>query len=221
VVDDNSPTHRKLRTNGRETSFHYVLHRSEKRVGPAYMPASLGAGKSYEFVSSWTAIVHNRMTFRCFSKRQDADLVLGSRYLNGIRSSIAVEPLMLSKGRQICAGRYRDASPTRPAATNVSPSHLAGNPTPAIHSNATASNRDDPQVWRQGMKIVEVHHLHRPLSRRSKMSKDIMREPSGCVRCWPRISSAAPLTPSEPRTPSRREDAGEGGAASRPGQKQQ
>src|SRR5512139_3954930 len=91
VVDDNSPDGTgKLadELSTRHASIH-VLHRSEKNgLGRAYIAGFRWAlDHGYEFVFELDGdLSHNPDDIPMFLQAaQDADLVLGSRYLNGIR----------------------------------------------------------------------------------------------------------------------------------------
>jgi dolichol-phosphate mannosyltransferase len=187
VVDDNSPdgTGALADELAAKHSTVHVLHRSEKNgLGRAYLAGFKWAlERGYEFVFELDGdMSHNPDDIPTFLQAaREADLVLGSRYLNGIRIiNWPLSRLMLSKSAatfvQVVTGMpYTD--PTggykcfRKRALEV------------INLNAITSNGYSFQIemthklWRQGMKILEVPIIFTDrFQGHSKMSKGIMIE---------------------------------------------
>jgi dolichol-phosphate mannosyltransferase len=227
VVDDNSPDGTGTVADelaAKHPSLH-VLHRSEKRgLGRAYIAGFTWAlEKGYEFVFELDCdLSHNPDDIPMFLEAaKDADLVLGSRYLNGIRViNWPLSRLMLSKG----AAKYVQVVTGMPF-TDPTGGYkcfrrhtLQAIQLEAIHSNGYSFQIEmTHKLWRQGMKIVEVPIIFTDrFQGRSKMSKDIMREAFWMV--WRLLAQnkfrRRPMTPSP-----RHEDAGEGGPGARPGSK--
>jgi dolichol-phosphate mannosyltransferase len=187
VVDDNSPDGTgKLADElaARHPSVH-VLHRLEKNgLGRAYLAGFKWAlERNYEFIFEMDGdFSHNPDDIPAFlDAAKDADLVLGSRYLNGIRIiNWPLKRLMLSKGAamyvQIITGMpftdptggYKCFRKRALQAINLG----------EIESNGYSFQIEmTHKIWRRGMKVVEVpiiftdrFHGH------SKMSGNIVRE---------------------------------------------
>jgi len=187
VVDDNSPDGTgKIADElaAKHPSIH-VLHRTEKNgLGRAYVAGFLWAlERDYEFVFEMDGdFSHNPDDIPVLLEAaQDADLVLGSRYLNGI--SIVNWPLsrlMLSKS----AAKYVQVVTGMPF-TDPTGGYkcFRRRALEAVDLNQVRSNGYSFQIemthklWRQGMRIAEVpiifterYHGH------SKMSGHIVRE---------------------------------------------
>ena len=114
VVDDNSPdgTGKLADDLAAKTPAIHVLHRQEKSgLGRAYLAGfkwALEQGYDYVFELDGD-FSHNPDDIPMFLEAaRNADLVLGSRYLNGIRIiNWPLSRLMLSKSRsEVCAGHH-------------------------------------------------------------------------------------------------------------------
>jgi dolichol-phosphate mannosyltransferase len=196
VVDDNSPDGTGKIADElaeRNPSIH-VLHREEKNgLGRAYIAGFKWAlERDYEFVFELDGdFSHNPDDIPMFLEAaQNADLVLGSRYLNGIRIiNWPLRRLMLSKSAatyvQLITGMpYTD--PTggykcfRRGALEV-----IGLET--VRSNGYSFQIEmTHRLWRQGKRIVEVPIIFTDrFQGHSKMSKQIVREALTMVwRLW-------------------------------------
>ncbi len=187
VVDDNSPDGTgKLADElaAKHPSIH-VLHRVEKSgLGRAYIAGFKSAlDQGYEYVFEMDGdLSHNPDDIPMFLEAaKDADLVLGSRYLNGIRIiNWPLSRLMLSKG----AAKYVQwvtgmpfTDPTggykcfrRRALQSIN--------LDAIHSNGYSFQVEmTHKLWRQGLRIVEVPIIFTDrFQGRSKMTGHIIRE---------------------------------------------
>ena len=187
VVDDNSPDGTgKL---GDELAAKYpsihVLHRTEKSgLGRAYLAGFKWAMEhGYEFVFELDGdFSHNPDDIPMFLEAAtNADLVLGSRYLNGIRIiNWPLSRLMLSKsaakyvqvitGMQITdpTGGYKCFSRRALEAIKLQ----------EINSNGYSFQIEmTHRLWRQGMRIVEVPIVFTErVQGHSKMSGHIIRE---------------------------------------------
>src|SRR6516164_399916 len=166
VVDDNSPDGTgKLADElaAKHPSIH-VLHRKEKNgLGRAYIAGfNWALEHGYEFVFELDGdFSHNPDDIPMFLEAaQNADLVLGSRYINGIRViNWPLKRLMLSKG----AAKYVQIITGMPF-TDPTGGYkcFRRRALEAIDLNAIRSNGYSFQIemthkiWRQGMKIVEV-----------------------------------------------------------------
>ena len=187
VVDDNSPDGTgKLADefSGRNPRFH-VLHRTEKNgLGRAYIAGFRWAlEQGYEFVFELDGdLSHNPDDIPMFLEAgKDADLVLGSRYLNGIRIiNWPLSRLMLSKS----AAKYVQIVTGMPF-TDPTGGYkcFRRRALEAINLGEITSNGYSFQIemthklWRQGMKIVEVPIIFTDrFQGRSKMSGHIVRE---------------------------------------------
>lgn len=189
VVDDNSPDGTGALADelaGRDSRVH-VLHREAKNgLGRAYLAGFDWALKrDYELVCEMDAdFSHNPADVPRLieaAKTQQADLVLGSRYRDGIRViNWPLERLLLS----ITAAKYVQAI------TGMSISDPTGGfkcfrrrALEAIDLGTVQSNGYSFQielthrVWRRGFKIVEVPIIFTDrFQGTSKMSKEIVRE---------------------------------------------
>ncbi len=210
VVDDSSPdgTGRIADEFAAKHSSIHVLHRPEKNgLGRAYIAGFQWAlERGYEFIFEMDGdFSHNPDDIPILLEAaKDADLVLGSRYINGIRIiNWPLSRLMLSKSAakyvQVITG-MPFADPTggykcfrRRALESINLSE--------IESNGYSFQIEmTHQVWRQGMKIVEVPIIFTDRFHGcSKMSKGIVREALWMVwrlliqnklrrRPWPRVS---------------------------------
>jgi dolichol-phosphate mannosyltransferase len=224
VVDDNSPDGTgKLADEiaAREPAVK-VLHRQEKNgLGRAYIAGFKWAReKGYECVFELDGdFSHNPDDIPMFLEAaQNADLVLGSRYLNGIRIiNWPLSRLMLSK----CAAKYVQVI-TGMQITDPTGGYkcFRRGALEALNLDEVRSNGYSFQIelthklWRQGMRIVEVpivftdrFHGH------SKMSGNIIRE--ALIMVWqlwfqngmrrrPQAPPAKPETPpaKKPEPPS-------------------
>lgn len=187
VVDDNSPDGTgKLADEwaARHPSIH-VLHRQEKGgLGRAYIAGFKWALEhGYEFVFELDGdLSHNPDDIPMFLEAaKEADLVLGSRYLNGIRIiNWPLSRLMLSKG----AAKYVQLVTGMPF-TDPTGGYkcFRRRALEAIDLNAVHSNGYSFQIemthklWRQGMRIAEVPIIFTDrFQGHSKMSGHIIRE---------------------------------------------
>ena len=187
VVDDNSPDGTGQVADelaAKHPSIH-VLHRSEKNgLGRAYISGFKWAlERDYEFIIEMDGdFSHNPDDIPAFLQAaKDADVVLGSRYINGIRIiNWPLRRLMLSKSaatyvRVITGMPFTD--PTggykcfrRRALESIQFSEVESN---GYSFQIEMTHR----IWRQGMKIVEVPIIFTDrFQGHSKMSKDIVRE---------------------------------------------
>jgi dolichol-phosphate mannosyltransferase len=193
VVDDNSPDGTGRIADelaARHTSMH-VLHRSEKNgLGRAYIAGFKWALENgYEFIFELDGdFSHNPDDIPMFlDAAQNADLVLGSRYLNGIRIiNWPLSRLMLSK----CAAKYVQVITGMPF-TDPTGGYkcFRRRALEAIRLDEVRSNGYSFQVelthrlWRQGMKVVEVPIIFTDrFQGHSKMSGHIIRE--AMVMVW-------------------------------------
>ena len=193
VVDDNSPdgTGKLADELAAKHSSIHVLHRSEKSgLGRAYIAGFKWAlEQGYEFVFELDGdLSHNPDDIPMFlAAAKDADLVLGSRYLNGIRIiNWPLSRLMLSK----CAATYVQIVTGMPF-TDPTGGYkcFRRRALQAINLEAVTSNGYSFQIemthklWRQGMKIVEVPIIFTDrFQGRSKMTGHIIRE--ALVMVW-------------------------------------
>jgi dolichol-phosphate mannosyltransferase len=220
VVDDNSPDGTgKL---GDELALKYpsvhVLHRQEKNgLGRAYIAGFQWAlERGYEFVFELDGdLSHNPDDIPMFlDAARRADLVLGSRYKDGIRIiNWPLSRLMLSKGAATYVQYVTGMPFTDPTGGYKCFRRRA---LEAIDLGAINSNGYSFQIemthklWRQGMKIVEVPIIFTDrFQGRSKMSKHIMVE--AFLMVWRlllqnklrRRPAVPPTTPPEVPAPSR------------------
>ncbi len=219
VVDDNSPDGTGQIADdlaARHPSIH-VLHRTEKSgLGRAYIAGFKWAlEQGYDFVFELDGdFSHNPDDIPMFLEAgKEADLVLGSRYLNGIRIiNWPLSRLMLSKS----AAKYVQIVTGMPF-TDPTGGYkcFRRRALQAINLEAIRSNGYSFQIemthelWRQGMKIVEVPIIFTDrFQGHSKMSGHIVREAFWMVwRLWfqnglRRRPNAPPAKPGVP-TPSR------------------
>ena len=196
VVDDNSPdgTGKLADEFTAKNPAIHVLHRSEKSgLGRAYIAGFKWAlEQGFEFVFELDGdLSHNPDDIPMFLEAaKDADLVLGSRYLNGIRIiNWPLSRLMLSK----CAAKYVQIVTGMPF-TDPTGGYkcFRRRALQAINLEAVNSNGYSFQIemthklWRQGMKIVEVPIIFTDrFQGRSKMTGHIIREAFVMVwRLW-------------------------------------
>lgn len=196
VVDDNSPDGTgKVADDwaSRNPSVH-VLHRTEKSgLGRAYIAGFKWALEhGYEFVFEMDGdFSHNPDDIPMFLEAaKDADLVLGSRYLNGIRIiNWPLSRLMLSKG----AAKYVQLITGMPFTDPTGGFKcFRRRALESINLDAIRSNGYSFQIemthklWRQGKKIVEVPIIFTDrFQGHSKMSRKIVREAVWMVlRLW-------------------------------------
>jgi dolichol-phosphate mannosyltransferase len=196
VVDDNSPdgTGKLADELAAEHPSIHVLHRSEKSgLGRAYLAGfKWSLERSYEFVFELDGdLSHNPDDIPMFLEAaKDADLVLGSRYINGIRIiNWPLSRLMLSKS----AAKYVQIVTGMPF-TDPTGGYkcFRRRALQAIDLDAVESDGYSFQIemthklWRQGMRVVEVPIIFTDrFQGHSKMSKHIIREAFWMVwRLW-------------------------------------
>ena len=196
VVDDNSPdgTGKIADEFAAKHPAIHVLHRADKNgLGRAYIAGFKWAlARGYEYILEMDGdFSHNPDDIPVFLEAaKDADLVLGSRYINGIRIiNWPLSRLMLSKGAATYVQIITGMPFTDPTGGFKCFRRCA---LQAINLEAIESNGYSFQiemthyVWRQGMKIVEMpiiftdrFHGH------SKMSGHIVSEALWIVwRLW-------------------------------------
>lgn len=187
VVDDNSPdgTGQIADDLAAKHSVVSVLHRSAKNgLGRAYCAGFEWAlARGFEFIFEMDGdFSHNPADIPVFYKAaQEADLVLGSRYRNGIRViNWPLKRLMLSlmaaKYVQIVTGMpFTDPTGGFKCFRRAT---LAAIDLHVINSNGYSFQIEmTHRIWRQGMKIVEVPIVFTDrFQGRSKMSLRIMWE---------------------------------------------
>ena len=187
IVDDNSPdgTGQLADTLAAENSSIHVLHRSDKNgLGRAYIAGFKWAlSRGYEFVFEMDGdFSHNPADIPSFLEAaKEADLVLGSRYVNGIRViNWPLRRLMLST----TAAKYVQFITGMPFSDPTGGykcfrrSALETIPLDEIQSNGYSFQIEmTHKIWREGMRVVEVPIIFtdRYLGH-SKMSKAIVRE---------------------------------------------
>jgi len=211
VVDDNSPDGTGKIADElavKHPSIH-VLHRNEKNgLGRAYIAGfNWALEHGYEFVFELDGdFSHNPDDIPMFLEAaQNADLVLGSRYLNGIRIiNWPLSRLMLSKS----AAKYVQIITGMPF-TDPTGGYkcFRRRALEAIQLDEVRSNGYSFQIemthrlWRQGMKVVEVPIIFTDrFQGHSKMSGHIVREALIMVwRLW--IQNKCRRRPSLPPTP--------------------
>ena len=172
----------------------HVLHRNEKNgLGRAYIAGFKWALEhGYEFTFELDGdFSHNPDDIPMFLEAaKDAHLVLGSRYLNGIRIiNWPLSRLMLSK----CAAKYVQVFTGMPF-TDPTGGYkcFRRRALESINLDAIKSNGYSFQIemthrlWRQGMKIVEVPIIFTDrFQGHSKLSRGIVREALWMVwRLW-------------------------------------
>ncbi len=196
VVDDNSPDGTgKLADElaARHPQIH-VLHRTEKNgLGRAYVAGFQWAlERGYEFIFEMDGdLSHNPDDVPVFlDAAQKADLVLGSRYVNGIRViNWPLKRLMLSRG----AGKYVKLVTGMPF-TDPTGGYkcFRRRALQAVKLDKIRSNDYSFQIevthklWRQGFTIIEVPIIFTERAEgRSKMAGHIISEAFWMVwRLW-------------------------------------
>jgi dolichol-phosphate mannosyltransferase len=187
VVDDNSPdgTGKLADELAAKNSSIHVLHRAEKRgLGRAYIAGFQWAlQRGYEFVFELDGdFSHNPDDIPMFLEAaKDADLVLGSRYVNGIRIiNWPLGRLMLSKSAATYVRIVTGMPFTDPTGGYKCFRRRA---LEAINLDGIQSNGYSFQIemthtlWRQGMRISEVPIIFTDrLQGHSKMSRQIVFE---------------------------------------------
>jgi len=196
VVDDNSPdgTGKLADEIAVKNPMVHVLHRQEKDgLGRAYIAGFKWAlERDYEFIFEMDGdFSHNPDDIPAFLKAaQDADLVLGSRYRNGIRViNWPLRRLMLSMG----AAKYVQIITGMPISDPTGGYKCFRRRTlMALNLDAIRSNGYSFQIemthklWRQGMRVAEtpIIFTDRFLGS-SKMSRKIVWEALFMVwRVW-------------------------------------
>jgi dolichol-phosphate mannosyltransferase len=189
VVDDNSPdgTGKIADELAAKHPEIHVLHRSEKNgLGRAYIAGFKWAlEKGYEFIFEMDGdFSHNPDDIPAFLEavqKEDADLALGSRYINGIRIiNWPLSRLMLSKGAATYVRWITGMPITDPTGGYKCFRRRA---LQVINLDEVRSNGYSFQIemthklWRQGYKVVEVPIIFTErLLGHSKMSGHIVRE---------------------------------------------
>jgi dolichol-phosphate mannosyltransferase len=220
VVDDNSPdgTGRIADELAAKHSNIHVLHRTEKNgLGRAYIAGFKWAlERGYEFIFEMDGdFSHDPNDVpKLLEAAKDSDLVLGSRYIHGIRIiNWPLSRLMLSKGAatyvRLVTG-MRIADPTG-GYKCFRKRALQAIDLDAIHSNGYSFQIEmTHKLWRQGLKVVEVPIIFTDrFQGHSKMSGNIVWEALWIVwRLWlqngMRRRPLPPRTnPQEPRSVSR------------------
>jgi len=196
VVDDNSPdgTGELADELARRRSAIHVLHRKEKNgLGRAYLAGFKWALEhGYEFIFEMDGdLSHNPDDIPALlAAAQNADLALGSRYLNGIRIiNWPLSRLMLSKGAakyvQIVTGMpFTDPTGGYKCFRSRALQSLNFD---EINSNGYSFQIEiTHRLWRKGMKVVEVPIIFTDrFQGRSKMTGHIIREAFMMVwRLW-------------------------------------
>jgi dolichol-phosphate mannosyltransferase len=187
IVDDNSPdgTGELADTLAREHPEVHVLHRPIKSgLGRAYCAGfSWALGEGYEFILEMDGdLSHNPDDIPAFLKAaRGADLVLGSRYCNGIRViNWPLRRLILS----LSAAKYVQIITGMPFSDPTGGfkcfrrGTLQSLDLESVHSNGYSFQIEmTHKVWRQGLKIVEIPIIFTDrFQGTSKMSHEIVRE---------------------------------------------
>jgi len=187
VVDDNSPdgTGKLADEIASKNPMVNVLHRAEKNgLGRAYLAGFQWAlARGYEFIFEMDGdFSHNPDDIPAFLEAaQGADLVLGSRYNNGIRViNWPLKRLMLSMG----AGKYVRFVTGMPFSDPTGGYKCFRRKTllsldlEGVRSNGYSFQIEmTHKVWRQGMNVVEVPIIFTDrFQGSSKMSRKIVRE---------------------------------------------
>ncbi len=196
VVDDNSPdgTGQVADDLAAKNSFLHVLHRSEKNgLGRAYCAGFAWALQhGYEFIMEMDGdFSHNPDDIpRFIEAAQHADLVLGSRYCNGIRVvNWPMKRLLLSTGaaryvRWITGMPFTDPTGGFKCFRRRG---LASIDLDAVRSNGYSFQIElTHQLWRRGMKVIEIPIIFTDrFQGTSKMSRKIVWEALAMVwRLW-------------------------------------
>jgi len=209
VVDDNSPdgTGQIADEIAAKNPMVHVLHRTVKNgLGRAYIDGfKWSLSRDYEFIFEMDGdFSHNPDEIPNFLKTaQDADLVLGTRYKNGIRViNWPLKRLMLS----MCAAKYVQIITGMPI-TDPTGGYkcfrrraLQSLDLEAVRSNGYSFQIEmTHKIWRQGMRIGEVPIIFTDrFQGSSKMSRKIIWEALAMVwrlllqnglRRWPRTRS--------------------------------
>ena len=187
VVDDNSPdgTGRIADELAAKHPQIHVLHRTEKNgLGRAYIAGFQWAlARQYEFIFEMDCdFSHNPDDIPQFLKAaEQADLVLGSRYIGGIRViNWPLSRLMLSRS----AGKYVELITGMPFMDPTGGYKcFRRRALAAIHLEDVRSNGYSFQIelthrlWRQGFKIVEIPIIFTDRTQgESKITKGIVYE---------------------------------------------
>jgi dolichol-phosphate mannosyltransferase len=172
----------------------HVFHEQEKKgLGRAYIAGFKWAlQRDYQFIFEMDGDVsHNPDDIpTLLEAAKDADLVIGSRYIHGIRIiNWPLSRLMLSKGAATYVRTITGMPFTDPTGGYKC---FRRKTLEAINLDAIRSNGYSFQIelthklWRQGMRIVEVPIIFTDrFQGRSKMSSKIMREAFVMVwRLW-------------------------------------
>lgn len=187
IVDDNSPDGTGQMADsyaGRHPQFH-VLHRQEKSgLGRAYCTGFVWAlERDYQFIFEMDGdLSHDPGDIPTFLKAaQNADLVLGSRYCQGIRViNWPLRRLMLS----LCAAKYVQLITGMPFTDPTGGFKCFRRTTlqtidlQSVDSNGYSFQIEmTHKVWRQGLRIAEVPIIFTDrFLGTSKMSPKIVRE---------------------------------------------
>ena len=196
VVDDNSPdgTGQLADAIAAKNPMVHVMHRQEKNgLGRAYIAGFKWAlERDYEFIFEMDGdFSHNPDDVPAFLRAaQDADLVIGSRYRNGIRViNWPLKRLMLSMG----AARYVQIITGMPISDPTGGYKCFRRRTllslnlDEIRSNGYSFQIEmNHKIWRQGLKIAEVPIIFTDrFVGSSKMSRHIVWEALFMVwRLW-------------------------------------
>ncbi|MBI4659937.1 MAG: polyprenol monophosphomannose synthase [Verrucomicrobia bacterium] len=187
IVDDNSPdgTGQLADSFASKHAHIHVLHRQEKSgLGRAYCAGFAWAlERDYQFIFEMDGdLSHNPDDIPVFLKVvQDADLVLGSRYCNGIRViNWPLRRLMLS----LCAAKYVQIITGMPFTDPTGGFKCFRRATlqtidlQTVDSNGYSFQIEmTHKVWRQGLRIAEVPIIFTDrFHGTSKMSPKIVRE---------------------------------------------
>ncbi len=187
IVDDSSPdgTGQLADSLSLKHPEVHVLHRSQKQgLGRAYCAGFAWAlEKGFDFIFEMDGdLSHNPDDIPAFLKAaQNADLVLGSRYCNGIRViNWPLNRLMLS----LCAAKYVQMITGMPFSDPTGGFKCFRRQTlQSIDLGSVDSNGYSFQIemthkiWRQGLRIVEVPIIFTDrFHGTSKMSPKIVRE---------------------------------------------
>ncbi len=217
VVDDNSPdgTGKLADELAAKHPEIYVLHRSEKNgLGRAYLAGFKWAlERGYEFIFEMDGdFSHNPDDVPAFLEMaQNADLVLGSRYINGIRIiNWPLHRLMLSKGAALYVRIITGMPITDPTGGYKCFRRRA---LEALNLEAVQSNGYSFQIelthklWRQGYQVAEVPIIFTErVEGHSKMSGHIVQEALLMVwRLWLQNGCRRrPRGKPEPKSPPRK-----------------